>query len=98
MFNFDSEKNLRLSLPNGTFVNYKLIKKNRKTLSLMITKDGLIVKAPILMMQDKIDLFRMDPRNPFFQVWENVKTISRKSDFAIRTGIVLRFLRDTIGF
>ena len=48
--------------------------------------------------QDKIDLFRMDPRNPFFQVWENVKTMSRKSDFAIRTGIVLRFLQDTVGF
>ena len=48
--------------------------------------------------QDKIDIFRMDPRNPFFQFWETVKTISRKSDFAIRTRIVLRFLQDTVGF
>ena len=53
MFSLSYTKELRL--PDGSFINYELIKKYRRTVSLKITIKGLIVNAPILMTNYKID-------------------------------------------
>ena len=53
MFSLSSIKELKL--PDGSFVNYELIKKYRRTVSLKITPKGLIVNAPILMTNYKIN-------------------------------------------
>ena len=53
MFRLSDTKELRL--PDGSFINYELIKKYRRTVSLKITIKGLIVNAPILMTNYKID-------------------------------------------
>ena len=53
MFSLYDTKELRL--PDGSFINYKLIKKYRRTVSLKITPKGLIVNAPILMTNSRID-------------------------------------------
>jgi len=53
MFSFSNIKELKL--PDGSFVNYELIKKYRRTVSLKITPKGLIVNAPILMTNYKIN-------------------------------------------
>ena len=53
MFSLSYTKELRL--PDGSFINYELIKKYRRTVSLKITTKGLIVNAPILMTNYKID-------------------------------------------
>jgi len=53
MFSLSDTKKLRL--PDGSLINYELIKKNRRTVILKITPKGLIVNAPILMANYKID-------------------------------------------
>jgi predicted metal-dependent hydrolase len=53
MFNLISTKQLRLH--DDSYINYELIKKHRRTISLKITPKGLIVNAPILMTNYKID-------------------------------------------
>ena len=53
MFNLSSTKQLKLT--DGSCINYELIKKYRRTVSLKITSKGLIVNAPILMTNYKID-------------------------------------------
>ena len=45
----------QLKLHDGSFINYKLIKKYRRTISLKITPKGLVVNAPILMANYKIN-------------------------------------------
>ena len=53
MFNLSGTKQLKLT--DGSCINYELIKKYRRTVSLKITPKGLIVNAPILMTNYKID-------------------------------------------
>ena len=53
MFNLSGTKQLKLT--DGSYINYELIKKYRRTVSLKITPKGLIVNAPILMTNYKID-------------------------------------------
>ena len=53
MFNLSGTKQLKLD--DGSSINYELIKKNRRTISLKITPKGLVVNAPILMANSKID-------------------------------------------
>ena len=53
MFSLSDTK--KLELHDGSFINYELIKKYRRTVSLKITPTGLIVNAPILMTNYRID-------------------------------------------
>ena len=53
MFSLSDIKELKLH--DGSFINYELIKKYRRTVSLKITPKGLIVNAPILMTNYKIN-------------------------------------------
>ena len=55
MFNFNSEKKVELSISNDESLKYHLIKKSKKTLSLKITENGLIVSAPFFMTERKIN-------------------------------------------
>jgi len=94
MFNFNSERNLILPLTNGTSVNYKLIKKNRKTLTLRITEDGLIVNAPLLMTQNKINYFLNKKIN-----WIEKKLkllINSPKKIIIKEGAIFKYLGQDI--
>ena len=53
MFNLSGTQQLKLH--DGSSINYELIKKNRRTISLKITPKGLVVNAPILMTNYRID-------------------------------------------
>jgi len=55
MFNFNSKKIVEFPLSNGKSLKYQLIKKSKKTLSLKITENGLIVSAPFYMTERKIN-------------------------------------------
>ena len=52
---FRLSDNKELSLPDGSSIKYELIKKYRRTISLKITPKGLVVNAPILMTNYRID-------------------------------------------
>tara|TARA_B100000768_G_scaffold165901_1_gene168835 strand:- start:850 stop:1566 length:717 start_codon:yes stop_codon:yes gene_type:complete len=53
MFSLSGTQQLKLN--DGSNINYELIKKNRRTISLKITPEGLVVCAPILMTKYKIN-------------------------------------------
>ena len=53
MFNLTSTKQLKLQ--DNSSIDYELIKSNRRTISLKITAKGLIVNAPILITNYRID-------------------------------------------
>ncbi len=53
MFNLSGTK--QLMLQDGSYINYELIKKYRRSISLKITPKGLVVNAPILMANYKIN-------------------------------------------
>ena len=55
MFNFKSKKIVKLPLSNDESLEYQLIKKSKKTLSLKITESGLVVSAPFFMTERKIN-------------------------------------------
>ena len=55
MFNFNKKKLVRLTLINNESLDYQLIKKSKKTLSLKISENGLVVSAPLLMSEKKIN-------------------------------------------
>lgn len=55
MFNFSQKKIIRLTLSDNESLDYQLIKKSKKTVSLKITEDGLLVSAPLLMSEKKIN-------------------------------------------
>ena len=55
MFNFNSKKIVEFPLSNDESIKYQLIKKSKKTLSLKITENGLIVSAPFYMTKRKIN-------------------------------------------
>ena len=54
MFNFN-KKLVRLTLINNESLDYQLIKKSKKTLSLKISENGLVVSAPLFMSEKKIN-------------------------------------------
>ena len=53
MFNFSQKKIIRLTLSDNESLDYQLIKKSKKTVSLKITEDGLVVSAPLLMVDNQ---------------------------------------------
>ena len=55
MFNFNKKKLVRLTLINNESLDYQLIKKSKKTLSLKISENGLVVNAPLFMSEKKIN-------------------------------------------
>jgi len=55
MFNFNKKKLVRLTLINNESLDYQLIKKSKKTLSLKISENGLVVSAPLFMSKKKIN-------------------------------------------
>ena len=55
MFNLNSKKIVEFPLSNDESLKYQLIKKSKKTLSLKITENGLIVSAPFYMTERKIN-------------------------------------------
>jgi len=55
MFNFNKKKLVRLTLINNESLDYELIKKSKKTLSLKISENGLVVSAPLFMSEKKIN-------------------------------------------
>ena len=55
MFNFNKKKLVRLTLINNESLDYQLIKKSKKTLSLKISENGLVVSAPLFMSEKKIN-------------------------------------------
>ena len=55
MFNFNKKKIVRLTLINNESLDYQLIKKSKKTLSLKISENGLVVSAPLFMSEKKIN-------------------------------------------
>lgn len=55
MFNFNKKKLVRLTLVNNESLDYQLIKKSKKTLSLKISENGLVVSAPLFMSEKKIN-------------------------------------------
>ena len=55
MFNFNKKKLVRLTLINNESLDYQLIKKSKKTLSLKISENGLVVSAPMFMSEKKIN-------------------------------------------
>jgi predicted metal-dependent hydrolase len=55
MFNFNSKKIVEFPLSNDESIKYQLIKKSKKTLSLKITENGLIVSAPFYMTERRIN-------------------------------------------
>ena len=55
MFNFNKKKLVRLTLINNESLEYQLIKKSKKTLSLKISENGLVVSAPLFMSEKKIN-------------------------------------------
>ena len=55
MFNFNKKKLVKLTLINNESLDYQLIKKSKKTLSLKISENGLVVSAPLFMSEKKIN-------------------------------------------
>jgi len=55
MFNLNKKKLVRLTLINNESLDYQLIKKSKKTLSLKISENGLVVSAPLFMSEKKIN-------------------------------------------
>jgi len=55
MFNFNKKKLVRLTLINNESLDYQLVKKSKKTLSLKISENGLVVSAPLFMSEKKIN-------------------------------------------
>ena len=55
MFNLNKKKLVRLTLINNESLDYQLVKKSKKTLSLKISENGLVVSAPLFMSEKKIN-------------------------------------------
>lgn len=55
MFNFIVKKNIKLQFSDEKPIIYELIKRNRKTISMRVTENGLTVNAPLLMSQNRIN-------------------------------------------
>ena len=55
MFNFNVKKNIKLQFSDDKSIEYQLVKKNRKTISMKVTENGLTVNAPLFMTQNRIN-------------------------------------------
>ncbi len=53
MFNFNSKKIVKLPLSNDESLEYQLIKKSKKTLSLKINEWSLVINATLFMTERK---------------------------------------------
>ena len=92
MFNLSGTKQLKLQ--DGSCINYELIKKYRQTISLKITPKGLIVNAPILMTNYKIDQL-LQKKSKWIQK-KLLLTIHNKKPFEIRNGEIFKIFNNEI--
>jgi len=88
MFSLSDIKELRLH--DGSFINYELIKKYRRTLSLKITPKGLIVNAPILMTNYTIDQL-LQKKSKWIQK-KLLLTSYNEEPFEIQNGVKFKIL------
>ena len=82
MFSIYDTKELKM--PDGSLIDYELIKKYRRTLTIKITPKGLIVNAPILMSNHKINLL-LEKKSKWIQK-KLLLTTHKEEPFDIRTG------------
>lgn len=94
MFNFISKKNAQLSLPDGSFINYQLIKKNKKTITLRVTSSGLVVSAPLLMTQNRINQL-LDSKKKWIQSKLKILSSAPKR-LLMQNGEIFKILDQTI--
>ena len=88
MFNLSGTKQLKLD--DGSSINYELIKKNRRTISLKITPKGLVVNAPILMANYKIDQL-LQKKSQWIQK-KLLLTSYNEEPFEIQNGVKFKIL------
>ena len=88
MFSLSDIKELKL--PDGSFINYELIKKYRRTVSLKITPKGLIVNAPILMTNYKINQL-LQKKSKWIQK-KLLLTSYNEEPFEIKNGVKFKIL------
>jgi len=88
MFNLSGTQQLRLH--DGSSINYELIKKNRRTISLKITPKGLVVNAPILMTNYKIDQL-LQKKSKWIQK-KLLLTSYNEEPFEIKNGVKFKIL------
>ena len=92
MFNITSSKQVQLQ--DGSYINYELIKRNRRTISLKITPKGLIVNAPILMTNYKINQL-LQKKSKWIQK-KLLFTIHNEVPFEIRNGEIFKIFNNEI--
>ena len=92
MFNLSGTKQLKLQ--DGSCINYELIKKYRRTISLRITPKGLIVNAPILMTNYKINQL-LQKKSKWIQK-KLLLTIHNEVPFDIRNGETFKIFNNEI--
>ena len=88
MFSLSDIKELKLH--DGSFINYELIKKYRRTVSLKITPKGLVVNAPILMTHYKIDQL-LQKKSKWIQK-KLLLTSYNEEPFEIQNGVKFKIL------
>ena len=88
MFNLSGTQQLKLH--DGSSINYELIKKNRRTISLKITPKGLVVNAPILMTNYKIDQL-LQKKSKWIQK-KLLLTSFNEEPFEIQNGVKFKIL------
>jgi len=88
MFNLSGTQQLKLH--DGSSINYELIKKNRRTISLKITPKGLVVNAPILMTHYKIDQL-LQKKSKWIQK-KLLLTSYNEEPFEIQNGVKFKIL------
>ena len=97
MFNFNSKKIVEFPLSNDESIKYQLIKKSKKTLSLKITENGLIVSAPFYMTERKINQLISSKIN-----WIKKKLAliepQKKKNSLLKTALLLIYLEKRYNF
>jgi len=101
MFNFSSNESVVLS--NGQMIHYHLKRRQRRSLGLKITFDGLVVHAPFLMSKNKINTLLVNktkwllskinsiqPTPTSFKVGDNEVFMLLGTDIIIKTNIGLK--------
>ena len=92
MFNLSATKQLKLD--DGSSINYELIKKNRRTISLKITPKGLVVNAPILMTNYNINQL-LQKKSKWIQK-KLLLTIHNEAPFEIHNREIFRIFNNEI--
>ena len=88
MFSLSGTQQLKLN--DGSNINYELIKKNRRTISLKITPEGVVVSAPILMTKYKINQL-LQKKSKWIQK-KLLLTSYNEEPFEIQNGVKFKIL------